>query len=249
MLENYKFKNYVIESEPESFFEWCLENDLYKTTKAKKFNSRMKAFFEQDIKFNGLSCILAFYKNKPVGIALCEHQDYFEHARIHEDLSRFRLKVEEEFDWGMQQVGMIGIYVKKSHRKKGLAKHMVIELEKLRLSQIAKEDFKLNPLSVPLLQARELAFDIVFKYSQYSYVTQYCPKEYLYPHNIDNITRSIINYRENPNSGIELLRIRDNFIQEEFKTYQIMYETTFDKETLEQELIQPPKTKKMKNMV
>lgn len=246
MLENYTFKNYIIESQPQDFFNWCLENTLYKKSKSKYFNSRMKAFYEQQIDFKGLTCVLAFYKKNPVGIILCEHQDYFEHARVHEDLSRFRLKVTEEFDWGMQQVGMLSMYIKKSHRKKGLAKNMLIQLEKLRLSQIAKEDFEFNPLSVPLFQARELAFDIVLKYSQYSYVTQYFPCEYLYPHNIDNITRSLLNYRANPNSGVELLRIRNIFNQLEFKNLNLNYETIFNYENLEKELVQQNKNKKMR---
>lgn len=248
MLENYIFKNYIIEKfqDPSEFFQWCLENNLYKSVKSRYFISRMKKFYEGEVEFHGLTCVLAFYNKKPVGIVLCEHQDYFENARLYEDLCRNKLKVKEEFDWGMQQVGMVSMYIKKSHRKKGLAKNMVLDLEKLRLSQIAREDFELHPLSVPLLQAKELAFDILLKNSQHCYITQYKPQDYLYPHNIHNLTYSLIEHREQEPYPLYEFHARLPFMQNEFNNVQIPYENSFNQENLEHELSKHIKTKKMK---
>lgn len=194
-LSEYKFENYVFTKSPDIFFRWCLRNRLYKVSRDPKFVSRMKKYYKSEINFTGLSCVVAYHNTKPVGIILCEHQNTFTHAKTYYDPVKWVLKVKDEFTWGFQQIGMVNIFVKSAHRKQGIARLLVRKIEDLRLSQMVNAGMNLDSYSVPLFQARQLALDIVLKYSQYSYVSENKPKEFLYPNTIHGLTKGLIELR------------------------------------------------------
>lgn len=239
MLDKYTFKNYIIEENPEDFFNWCLDNKLYKTTANKKFISRMKTLYEGAIEFKGLSSIIAFYKTNPVGIILCEHQNFIESARIYKEqkanqsetllskiLNSRSINNMQELDWNIQQIGMVNIFIKKSHRKNGLATFMSKEIENLRLYSIAQENFDMGEQTIPVLQAKELSFDILIKNSKYCYITQYKPKDYLYNDFLHLLSKKMKQYRETKET-VPLLRVRETFNKEEFMKIDIKYENHF----------------------
>lgn len=240
MLDKYNFKKYVIEDNPDDFFKWCLEHKLYKTSQDKKFNSRMKLYFNHEIEFTGLTCIVAFLQHKPVGIILCEHQADFENATIYENttVARSHFKIKEQFDWGLQHIGMINMYIKKNNRKQGLAKTMFQQLEQLRLSCIAKENFEFNPLSVPVFQAKELACIIAEKYAQYAYVSPHKPRDYCYIYDMHDLSNFLVECRDNE-PITKQLRLRHEFNQDHFANKSIDYATTF---VLEENMNTRPKS-------
>lgn len=234
MLDKYEFKNYILEENPEEFFSWCLDNKLYKTSEDKKFNSRMRLYYNGEIEFKGVSCVIAFLNKKPIGIVLCEHHDYFENARRYEDttVAKSRFKIKEQFDWGLQHIGMLNMYIKKNHRKQGLAKTMFQQLEQLRLSSIAKENFEFNPLSVPVFQAKELSHTIAEKYTQYSYVLSHIPQNYCYIYDIHDLSTFLVETRDGEPYPMKNLRARPNFNQQKFSQLDINYFSEFKIENI-----------------
>jgi predicted GNAT family acetyltransferase len=220
-LQEYKFENYHIEENPEQFFRWCLDNNLYKKFRETNFTSRMRLFYKGEIEFNGLSAVVAFYNGKPVGIALCEHQDFFEPGKVFKDICKKNLTVKEEYQWGMQQVGMINLFVKTVHRGKGLAAQLAKKIELLRLSQLSAENFEWNPLSVPVFQAKELALDIMEKTSEYSYIVRCKPTDGVYPRIVHELTQGLLEQREGEPYPLFPLPKRKVFVQSDIKFREI----------------------------
>ena len=91
-----------------------------------------------------------------------------------------------------------------------------------RLENIKLKDFiTQNPheLSVPLFQAKELAFNIVEKKSKYAYVCELNKDNFNYPWKIHNLTYGIFEQRSNdPSPIIKLTK------KEAFNNYQAQYE-------------------------
>lgn len=202
MPEDYELKSYVFDKKPEDFFQWCLDKKLYKSDGGVHFMSRMKNYFLGEIDFTGLTAVIVYKKNRPVAIGLCEHNSHFTQAFTHDQLPKKNSKPKNlvEYDWGMNLLGFISLYVKEAHRNQGLAKEMVQKLEVLRIQSWVHENngkFKheLNELSVPMFQARELAFKITSKYMRYSYMVDLSPKAGNYMENMHQLSQGLIEKR------------------------------------------------------
>ena len=127
-----KYFNFEPVYTPKDFYHWCLTNRLYKGDGGVEENSRMEMIYNGLEPFVGVSVVVAYKEDKPIGIILCEHRD---------------LKLEksqmENPELSFCNLGFVNIFVKKSQRKKGLATELVKEMEQLRLN-LLKDKFPLE---------------------------------------------------------------------------------------------------------
>jgi Acetyltransferase (GNAT) family len=140
---------------PKDFYNWCLNNKLYKTDGGIEENSRMEMIYNGLEPFVGISAVVAYKENKPIALILCEHRD---------------LKVEksetENADLSFYNLGFVNIFVKKSQRKKGLATQLVQEMENLRLNLLKD---KLPQDASTFFVAQQLAKVVVSEKAKYTY--------------------------------------------------------------------------------
>lgn len=169
--EEIHFKIYNFSNIPIDFFNWCLENKLYKETTDKNFISRMKEMYELKLPFNGLTTVVAFIDNKAIGIIHCEHENSFKNAWLLKNVESRRPIVEKSFNWGFYNLGFISIFIKEQYRNQSIATQLWNLIEDIRLSSL-KDIQNYDELSVPLFQAKELAFEIIKRKSTYSYVAE-----------------------------------------------------------------------------
>jgi GNAT superfamily N-acetyltransferase len=220
MLQDYDLKSYVFNEKPEEFFQWCLDKKLYKNDGGVYFKSRMKNYFLGEIDFTGLTAIVVYKKNRPVAIGLCEHGQHFTQAFTHEQLPKKNSKPKNlvKYDWGMNMLGFISLYVKEAHRNQGIAVTIVQRLEQLRIqnwihetnTNNSHERFKheFHELSIPVFQARELAFKIASKYMQHSYLVELSPKAGNYMNVMHELSQALIEKRSGEPYPIYHLRNR-----------------------------------------
>lgn len=220
MNKKIQYKTYVLGSDIPKFFQWCLVNELYKSTEDKSFKSHMKSCFEGRTQVNEMSAIVAFIDKEPIGMILCEHNDAFTNAQL-----MSVNKVVREYDWGMHHLGMVSIYIKEGYRKNGIATKLFQSLEKVRLASL--QNIEYNPLSVPVFQAKELSEYIVKRKAIYSYVSICKPKDSNYPSFMGNITHGLIEIRYGEKYPMYPLRKRKIFNPEIFKNESIKYMTEF----------------------
>lgn len=191
------FKTYIHKDISAEFFNWCMQNKLYKKNRGTEFLSRMHMMYNNQLSINGLTTIVAFNNEGPIGIIHCENEESFKNAWLLKEPMKFNPMIEKSFSWGFYDMGMISIYVKEEFRGQSIATQLWNRMEYTRLHTL-KTVYNHNPLSVPLFQAKELAYDIINKKSQYSYVTQYHPREFIhYGNDINSLTIKIIEGREN----------------------------------------------------
>lgn len=202
------YQQYYIENNQDSFLSWCLKNELYKT--GIEFNSRMKNIYTGERLFDSLSAVIAFHKEIPIGIILCENDESYQEAFLLKDRMKRNSRIERVFDWGFYNLGMLSIYVKNEYRGSGIATQLVKEIEAMRIASIL--DIKgLNNDSVLIFQAKELAFDIVSKKSNYTYVTELSKNSSNYRFFIDNITHGILEKRMNEPYPLVKLPFKKDF--------------------------------------
>lgn len=227
----YKIYQFITET-PNDFFQWCLENKLYKVSEDKNFNSRMKKYYNGEIIFNGLTTVVAYTNDKPVGIVLCEHQNHYQKAiRLKNEFSS-KPTIGVEYDWGFHQLGMVSFFVKNTYRELGIATQLWERLENIRLKDFIKQNP--NELSVPLFQAKELAFNIVEKKSKYAYVCELNKENFNYPWKIHNLTNGIFELRsDDPAPIVKLTK------KQPFKNYQDEYQ-------VEEFIVKPKESQKTK---
>lgn len=216
MISDYNFKKFVFDSTPNDFFQWCLDNKLYKWNGGISFKSRIKMVYEGLIPFNGLCAIVAYKKNNPVGIILCEHQNILDKAKIHQSENNYI-----QLDWGLHRIGCVNIYIKGNHRFKGLASYMLKQIELLRLHIVSHEQVW-HPQNIAVIEAREKAYELVHKYALYSYSS---------PHRHDSVSNKIIyeniieNIHKNINNDDFFIKPSINF--NDIKNMDITYATEF----------------------
>lgn len=184
---NYKHY-YLKNTSKKDFFEWCLEKKLHKRTTI-DFSSRMQLVFTGFVETESITAIVAYDKDEPIGILLCENRVRFSAGKTYEDPSKFAPQEDEKFDWGFYNLGVLNIFVKPKYRGQGIAKQMVQDIEKIRLNKLANINSHWIENSKPLFEAQELAFDISGKYFQNSYVSTGKPEEkYSYRQVIHSLT-------------------------------------------------------------
>lgn len=176
-----EYKNYYLkENCKKEFFDWCLEEKLYKENSL-DFSSRMQLVFTEFVPTESITAVIAYENNQIAGMLLCENKLLFHKGKIYEDPEKTVPVEQESFDWGFYNLGIINIYVKPEHRNKGIAKSMVENLEKLRLNKLANIKSHWVENSKPLFEAQELSFDIASKTLKNTYVSTGKPQErYLY---------------------------------------------------------------------
>lgn len=213
------YKHYYLKgSSKKDFFEWCLENKLHKRTTL-DFSSRMQLVFTGFVETESITAIVAYDKQEPVGILLCENRIRFNPGITYEDPSKFIPKEDERFEWGFYNLGVLNIFVKPKYRGKHIAKNMVQDIEKLRLNKLANVQSHWVEGSKPLFEAQELAFEITGKYFQHSYVSTGKPEEkHTYKQVIHSLTvkckdkTGCKNYERETYKEIDI-QIEDDFIK------------------------------------
>lgn len=161
---------YLKEKAKKDFFEWCIENKLHKRTTV-DFRSRMQLVFTEVLKTESITAIIAYHNKDIAGILLCENKMLFTNGKIYEDSTKFIAQVQENFEWGFYNLGIINIFVKPKYRNLGIAKEMIQDIEKVRLHKLAVTSNHCENGSKPLFEAQELTFQIAGKYFKNSYVS------------------------------------------------------------------------------
>lgn len=185
-----EYKHYYLEGfTKKDFFDWCLENKLYKRTTI-DFKSRMQLIFKGFVKTESITAILAHKDNEIAGLLLCENRIEYSKGKIYNNPFEF-VPIEKEItDWGFYNLGVLNIFVKPKFRNQGLAKEMVQRIEKLRLNKLAninEEHWVENSKS--LFEAQEILFEICAKYFKNSYVSTGRPEDkYSYRQVIHSLT-------------------------------------------------------------
>lgn len=166
--------NFFKEESPKDFFSWCLENKLYKEDiNDEFFKSRMKEIYLGNKPYHGISTIIAYNEDKPIGICLLE-QKLDEKGKIpttrggllHMDNRERKNPWQKRFDLEFIHIGFLSFYVKEEYRKKGIAKQLLKEMEELQYNRIKVENFPEKILEnldkhYVVVTARELASKIV----------------------------------------------------------------------------------------
>lgn len=149
-LNNKKYQLRVVhlltKDNPNDFLAYCLNNQLYKTEE--NFSSRMKKVYTGEKVWQGASAVIALHDNKPVGICLLEHRFLNDEmpvtqAGILKMGSRAKDPWQKKLDWHFIHTGFISFYIAPDHRKRGLAKSLLNEMENLQYQLVLQE--KLEP--------------------------------------------------------------------------------------------------------
>lgn len=213
-MKRIQYKIYTLEKDIPLFFEWCLENKLYKSSEDDSFRSHMKSCFEGKKAVEQLTAVVAFIDKSPIGMILCQHSDAFTTAKL-----MSVNKVVREYEWGMHHMGMVSIYVKEEYRGNGVATNLFLHLENTRLESLKNISF--NPSSVPVFQAKELSEVIIKKKAQYSFASICHHKDTNYPSFMGRITHGLIELRCKEKHPMYPLRKRKIFNPETMKSSKI----------------------------
>lgn len=212
LKEKYKYQLYPIVIEknenPKDFFDFCLEHNLYKDDGGIAFTSRMKIIYENVLHpFQGVSAIVAMKNNKPVGICMLEHRPG-EHENepmlitqagmLHQDNRQRKDPWKKKYDWHYLHAGFISFFVKNSQRQRGLASHMLKEMQDLQLARLHKynsflshEEKELIKNSSLIVTCRELAKHLVSSSKLFTGV--HCDNvDYNFKKDISSLTYNVI---------------------------------------------------------
>jgi predicted GNAT family acetyltransferase len=212
-----QYRKYILKAEEkERFFKWCLKNKLFKANNS-SFTSRMNLVYTGFLETKSLTAVVAFENEMPIGLMMCENHIIYTSAKEYLDTNVFDLKIVNEYDWGFYNLGMINVYVKAKYRRKGVAKNLWLNMEELKIYELSKINKRFITNSCPIFEAQDLAFDIIAKYSKYSYVTNSHHKFYGYKLTIDLLTKKI-NYGEK----------KGDYIPNDWKLKKIKYYKVFD---------------------
>lgn len=163
---------YSMEDNPDDLFSFCLENKLFKQ-ESDDFKSRMKNVFLKTKGYHGVSAVIAYDEKEPIGICLLEHRlkndsnVFYQQAGItHFDNRQRKNPWKKQLNFYFLHMGFIAFYVKESHRKQGIAKNLLHEMESLQLKRLLKANLPKEVISVlgesyMTVTAREKAEDIV----------------------------------------------------------------------------------------
>lgn len=164
-----KVVHLLTKDDPNDFFKYCMDNQLYKIEE--NFSSRLKKIYNHEKVWQGVSAVIAIHENKPVGICLLEHRYLNDEmpvtqAGILKTGSRAKNIWQKKFDWHFIHTGFISFYVFPEHRKVGLAKELLNEMEVFQYQVVSQEKFQPNVLkTMPdnclVVTCRELAKNIV----------------------------------------------------------------------------------------
>lgn len=164
---------YEKQDDPTDLFKFCLENRLFREDNEKEdFVSRMKRTFNKEVPYYGVSAVIAYEKDSPVGICLIDHRVgedcdifYQNGGMVHSDNRERKNPWKYQYDFHILHVGFMMFYVKPEFRNRGIAQELLFEMEKLQLDRI--QNIKLpekvkNNISNSLLTVtvREKARDI-----------------------------------------------------------------------------------------
>lgn len=189
---NYDFHEFYMTQyeDPKEFFQFCLDNKLYKEEPG--FCSRMKNVYLGKKSYEGISAIVTYHDDKPVGICLLEH--FLENncplttqaGILHMDSRTRKNPWKIHFSWNFIHLGFMSFYVDEKHRKNGLATQMLKQMEKLNLPFMKQYGSD----NVFIVTAKELAYDVVQK-SSFFHATKCQPFDGNYKKSISNITYDI----------------------------------------------------------
>lgn len=227
-LSNKKYQLRVIhllaKDEPNDFFDYCLNNKLYKTEE--NFSSRMKKVYNREKLWQGASAVIAHHDNKPVGTCLLEHRFLNDEmsvtqAGILKMGSRAKDPWKIKLDWHFINTGFISFYISPEHRKIGLAKTLMNEMENLQHQIIIKEKF--NPEVIKnmknnclIVTCKELAKNIV-KSSRLFYGNSCDTHHNNYNCDISSETYKIF-FEDKPKKSMSTFEYETVTIENEFKS-------------------------------
>jgi GNAT superfamily N-acetyltransferase len=183
----YKIKH--IKKSDNNFGKWCIENQLFKEEEG--FTSRMKKVYMKEREYESLTVVIAYHKDIPIGIVMCENDESFDNSYLLKDPLRKNSKINESFDWGVYHLGFVSMYVKDEFRNKGIAVDLIKILEKEKLKTLHEIE-GLNPLSVAVFQAREKALDLLIKHLEHSHATRLSTDSSNYRYFLHDITHNLI---------------------------------------------------------
>lgn len=183
------YKTYKINDKNSSFFQWCLDHQLFK--EESNFNSRMKNIYTGKREFESITSIVAFDGKNPTAIILCENNFGLDKAFCFKNVNRKSSK-KQYFDWDIINVGFISLYVKEEFRNKGIATDLIKKLELHILKEIK---LSLDENTVVLFEAKEKAYKLANKNLEYSYVTECEHHNGNYQKELHYLTQAIIEKR------------------------------------------------------
>lgn len=140
---NFRSIHLLIEDNPKDFFEFCLTHELYK--KQDNFISRMKNVYNNEKPWQGISAVIVYDQNKPVGICLLEHRllnnkKFITQAGLLKMNSRAKNPWQTKLQWHFIHAGFMSFYVKPEYRKIGLAHNTLKQMENLQYHTFLKEE-------------------------------------------------------------------------------------------------------------
>lgn len=166
--------NFFKNEDPKEFFNWCLENKLYKEDSNDEFfKSRMKEVYLGNKQYDGISAIIAYDEDKPIGICLLEQKidengsmPITRGGLLHMDNRERKNPWQKRFDLEFIHLGFLSFYVKEEYRRKGIAKQLLSDMEELQYNRLKVENFPEKILEnldkhYITVTARELASKIV----------------------------------------------------------------------------------------
>ncbi len=167
-------------------FDKLKSEELYEKTYKNSYFKYLYSLNKEEIKDKDENRTVITYEkdNKIIGILLFKHE-IFERKFTHRGIK-----------YKNKELGQLMIYVKPEHREQGIAKKLVIELEKF-LNEFINE--KESETYIVNIMARQAAFTIAKKYMKQIFVSQQSNVEHI--KNVLNFYRIKV-HKEHDNSKL-----------------------------------------------